>query len=142
MILDQIKAKNIEALKAKDENARTILGMLVAKIKMAEIAKREKAETLTDIDVVQILQKTSKELGEEAANYLKANNGAMEQTILQQQAIVQSFLPQMMTMAEMEAIVSTLEDKSLPSIMKHFKTEYAGKCDMKLVQEIAKRALS
>jgi len=55
---------------------------------------------------------------------------------------VQSFLPQMMTMAEMEAIVSTLEDKSLPSIMKHFKSEYAGKCDMKLVQEIARKAMS
>lgn len=141
-ILEQIKAKNIEALKAKDENARTILGMLVSKSKLLEITKREKGEALTEADLVQILQKTSKELSEEAANYAKANNAAMTNQILAQQKIVEGFLPQMMSQQEVEAIIATLPDKTLPAVMKHFKAEYAGKVDMKLVQEAAKKAMA
>ena len=30
-----------------------------------------------------------------------------------------------------------LEDKSMPNIMKHFKLNYLGKCDMKLVNKLA-----
>jgi hypothetical protein len=30
-----------------------------------------------------------------------------------------------------------LEDKSMPNTMKHFKLNYLGKCDMKLVNKLA-----
>jgi hypothetical protein len=39
---------------------------------------------------------------------------------------------------EIREIISTLDDKSMPSVMKHFKTNYQGKVDMKLVSNIAK----
>ena len=39
---------------------------------------------------------------------------------------------------EIKAIIEKLDDKSIPSIMKHFKAEYAGKVDMSLVGKIAK----
>ena len=139
MLLDQIKAKNLEALKTKNENARTILSMLVSKCKLAEISKREKNETLTETDIIQIIQKTIKELSEEANNYAKANNIEMENIILEQQKTIEVFLPQMMTQQEIAVIISKLPEKSLPFIMKYFKAEYAGKCDMKIVGEEAKK---
>ncbi|MFA6859927.1 MAG: GatB/YqeY domain-containing protein [Clostridia bacterium] len=139
MILEEIKKANFEALKSKNENARVILGMLASRAKMAEISKREKNEPLTETDLVQILQKTSKELSEEAENYAKANNKDEQAKILLQQKICEGFLPKMMTEQEIFAIISAMEDKSVPTVMKRFKSEFAGKCDMRLVQEALKK---
>ena len=74
MILDDIKKANIEALKNKNTNARTIYGIVSNKAMLETIKKREKGEVLNDADMVQILQKTIKELTEEAENYEKVGN--------------------------------------------------------------------
>ena len=44
----------------------------------------------------------------------------------------------MMSKEEIEAVITSLEDKSIPSVMKYFKLNYAGKCDMKEVNEVLK----
>ena len=74
MILDEIKKANIEAMKNKDSVARSIFSVVLNKLKLEEIKKRESGQTLTDADSVNILQKAIKELSEEKENYLKAKN--------------------------------------------------------------------
>jgi uncharacterized protein YqeY len=44
----------------------------------------------------------------------------------------------MLSEEEIYKIISALEDKSIPSVMRYFKTNYAGKCDMSSVSKIAK----
>lgn len=44
----------------------------------------------------------------------------------------------MMTAEEIKAEILTLDDKSVPSVMKHFKANFAGKCDMREVQAVLK----
>ena len=44
----------------------------------------------------------------------------------------------MLSEDKIREIISSLEDKTLPSVMKHFKINYQGKADMKLVSTIAK----
>ena len=44
----------------------------------------------------------------------------------------------MLSEEEIKNIIANLEDKSIPSIMKHFKAEYAGKVDMSMVNKIAR----
>ena len=44
----------------------------------------------------------------------------------------------MLSEEEIRAEIAKLEDKSIPSIMKHFKANFAGKCDMGLVNKIAR----
>ena len=39
----------------------------------------------------------------------------------------------------MDAIIEKIEDKSIGNVMKIFKTQYAGKCDMRDVQAVLKR---
>ena len=39
---------------------------------------------------------------------------------------------------EIKNIILSLEDKSMPAVMKHFKAEYAGKVDMRLVGAVLK----
>ncbi|MGN0748104.1 MAG: GatB/YqeY domain-containing protein [Christensenellales bacterium] len=139
MILDEIKKANIQALKDKDTNARTIYGIVSNKAMLETIKKREKGEELCDADIIQIIQKTIKELTEEAENYKKVGNTTEETNILNQKEILERYLPKMMSNEEIREIIASLEDKSIGNVMKHFKTNYAGKCDMKAVSEIAKQ---
>ena len=44
----------------------------------------------------------------------------------------------MLSEEKIREIIAELEDKSIPSIMKHFKANYAGKVDMGLVNRIAR----
>ena len=138
MILDEIKKANIEALKNKDQIARTIYGILTNKAMLETIKKREKGEVLVDADMVQIMQKTIKELTEEAENYKKVGNNEEYNNILKQKAIVEAYLPKMMSADEIKAEILKLDDKSIGNVMKHFKINFAGKCDMRMVSEAIK----
>lgn len=138
MIRDEINKANIEAIKNRDTASKTILSIIKNKFMLAEIEKRTKNEELQDSDCIQIIQKTIKELNEEAENYKKANNLEEVENIEKQKVVIEKFLPQMMSEEEIKNIIASLDDKSIPSVMKHFKTNYAGKVEMKLVSDILK----
>jgi uncharacterized protein YqeY len=91
-----------------------------------------------DQEMTSILMKVGKELEDEKATYLA--NGAMDRVanIDAQIAVLKKFLPKLLSEAEVRAEIQKLADQSLPSIMKHFKANFAGKVDMGLVNQIAK----
>lgn len=138
MILDEIKKANIQAIKDKDATARALYSVVLNKIKLEEINKRQAGAELSDGDVAAILQKASKELNEEMQNYLKANNQQMAQNIASQIALVEKYMPKLLSDEEIKNIIASLDDKSIPAVMKHFKQNYQGACDMKRVNEILK----
>ncbi len=138
MILDEIKKDNIQAMKDKNALARAIYGVVTNKVMLLNIELKKDGKELADSDVVQILQKTIKELTEEKENYIKAGNSQEAENIEKQKELLTKYLPKMLSEDEIKAIIATLEDKSMPSIMKHFKAEYAGKVDMGLVNKIAR----
>lgn len=139
MILEEIKKANVEALKNKDKEARTIYSIVMNKAMLETIKKREKGEELTDADMVQIFQKTIKELTEEAENYAKAGNHEESANILKQKQIIENYLPKMMSEEEILSEINKLDDKSIGNVMKHFKMNFAGKCDMRMVSEAIKK---
>ena len=138
MIIDEIKKDNVQAMKDKNALARAIYGVVMNKVMLLNIEFKKDGKELQDADVVQILQKTIKELTEERENYLKAGNTAQVEEINAQKAILEKYLPQMMSEDEIRSIIANMEDKSMPSIMKHFKANFAGKVDMQLVNKIAR----
>ena len=52
--------------------------------------------------------------------------------------ILSAYLPKQMTEDEIRAEIAKLDDKKVPSVMKHFKANFAGKCDMGLVSKVCK----
>lgn len=138
MLQDDIKKARIEAMKAKDKATLNVLSVVLNKIMLATIEKREKGETLTDADVVGILQKTVKELGDEREGFVKADRPEKVAELDAQIATVNGFLPKMISAEEIAAVIMTLEDKSVPAVMRYFKAEYAGKCEMRTVSEVLK----
>lgn len=138
MIYQQLKEANVAALKNHDTNARSILSVILNKLKLAEIEKRTQNAELTDADVVAILQKSLKELAEEKEAFEKANREENVKALEAQIAFVTAYLPKMMSADEIKEEIMKLDDRSVPSVMKHFKANFAGKCDMREVQAVLK----
>ena len=126
------------AMKENNASARTIYSIVMNKFLLASIDKKAKNAEMEDADTIAILQKTIKELTEEAENYRKAGNTAQVTEIETQKAILEKYLPQMMSAEEIDEIIATLPDKTIPTIMRHFKANFAGKVDMSLVSARAK----
>lgn len=138
MIEEQIKKANIEAMKNKDTVARAFYSVLMNKVLLEKIAKGDRNQMLPDADMSNILQKTIKELGDEKANYEKVGNGEEVAKISRQIEIASMYLPKMLSREEIKKIIDGLEDKSVPAVMKHFKANFNGQVDMRLVQEVLK----
>ena len=128
----------MQAMKDRNVQARAIYGVLMNKAMLNKIEKKEKGLEQTDADLVQILQKTIKELDEEKENYIKAGNSEQAQNIEMQKNLISIYLPKMMSEDEIRSVIGALEDKSIPSIMKHFKANFNGKVDMGTVNKIAR----
>lgn len=138
MLYEKIKQANVQAMKDKDSVARSIYSVLLNKIMLENIKKREKGAEVDDADISNILQKTIKELGEEKENYSKQGNSEQVKLIEKQIEIASIYLPKMMSREEIAQEINSLADKSIPAVMKHFKQNFNGKCDMRLVQEVLK----
>ena len=138
MLIDEIKKANVEAMKARDNTAKGIYSIIMNKYMLLSIEKKQKGEEATDVDLITINSKTLKELTEEKESYLKVNNFEKANAITHQEELISKYLPKMLTEEEIRKEISTLDDKSLPNVMKHFKTNFQGKVDMGLVSKIAR----
>ena len=138
MLFEEIAKANMQALKDHDKQARSILSVLYGKFKLESIEKGLGAKELSDEDCLRIILKTIKELEEEKSGYEKAKRPEKVEEILAQKSILDRFLPKQLPEEEIRAEIIKLEDKKIPCIMKHFKNNFTGKCDMGLVSRIAK----
>ncbi len=138
MIEEQIKKANIQAMKDKDTVARSFYSVLMNKFLLEKIAKGSRETALADADASNIIQKTIKELNEEKENYAKVGNDEEVAKLARQIEIASSYLPKMLSKEEIKNIILSLEDKSVPTVMKHFKANFNGQVDMRLVQEVLK----
>ena len=138
MLIDQLKKENILALKEKNENKRAILSVVINKYMILGYEAKAKNKELNDADLIQVINKTLKELEEEKSNFLSLNRMDKVNDIDAQINTIKSYVPKMMSEEEIKEVILSLDDKSIPSVMKHFKTNYAGKCDMALVNKVLK----
>ena len=123
MLIDTIKKENLLALKNKDENKRAILSVIINKYMILGYEAKAKNIELTDADLLNIMKKTIKDKVKD---------------ITYQMDVVSSYLPKMMSEEEIKAVILSLSDRSIPTVMKHFKQNYNGMCDMGLVNKVLK----
>ena len=138
MQIEDFKKIKIEAMKAHDKDAVTALNALINKLMLLSIEKRSVGAEMTDADVTQVMQKTINELNEEREGFLKAGRSETVASLDNQLATVKKYLPKMLTEEEIKEIILSLPDKTTPFVMKHFKANYAGKADMRLVGAVLK----
>ncbi len=136
MLIDEIKSANIEAMKARDNTSRAVLSIVLTKYKLQEVELKSQGKEIGDAELLSIIQKVIKELEDEKAGYLKVNNQERADNVSKQMEVISSYLPKQLSEEEIKKIIDSLEDKSIPSVMKHFKMNYAGQVDMSLVNRV------
>ncbi len=139
MTLEFFKKQKVEAMKSHDKDAVSALNVIITKIMNLSIEKRAQGAEVTEADINGLLQKAEKELVEEREGFSKAGRDENVQSLTKQIEVIKKYLPKLLSREEIVAIIAGLEDKSMPSVMRHFKQNYQGKADMRLVQEIAKQ---
>ncbi|MDE5616278.1 MAG: GatB/YqeY domain-containing protein [Clostridia bacterium] len=138
MDIDFFKKEKVVKMKEKDKDGVSALNVIINKIMLASIEKRAKGESLSEGDILSLLQKTEKELIEEKSGYEKAGANYLDkvQSLDNQIKTIKSYLPSLMSKEEIQEVILSLDDKSVPNVMRHFKTNFNGKCDMKVVNEV------
>lgn len=138
MLIDTLKKANMDALRAHDKDARAAISVVISKYNLAAIELKAAGKEMTDIDLISIIGKVIKELADEKADYEKVGNAERVASIVSQEKSLKAFLPTMLSEDEIKAEIAKLSDKSIPSVMKHFKANFAGKADMSLVSKVAR----
>ena len=138
MIIDEIKKANVQAMKDKDANLRSIYSVVINKYMLATVEARTTGKEVDDAQMVKIIQKTIKELEEEKANYERVGHTETANNIAAQKAVLEKYLPQLLGEEEIKKIILSLDDKTVPAVMRHFKSNYNGQVDMKTVSDVLK----
>jgi len=138
MLFDQLRKDNIEAMKAKDTLKKNVLSIAISKCQLVITEKRGKGEEFTEGDCLTVIQKLIKEVEEEAIAFKNVGRLEKAEELDKQKEIMKLYLPKMLSAEEIKAEINKLEDKTMPSIMKHFKLNFQGKVDMGLVSKIAR----
>ncbi len=140
MTLADFKKEKVIAMKNHDKDAVDALNVIITKIMNLTIEKRAVNQEVTEGDIDSIIQKAVKELTEEKEGFERAGRQSNVESLSKQIEVVKKYLPKLLSEEEIVSIISSLQDKSMPAIMKHFKMNYQGKVDMSLVSKLAKNA--
>lgn len=136
MISVNVHQDMITAMKNKDKLKKDVLSLLYSKLKNKSIELKQLP--LEDAESIKIVQKFIKELDDEIVLNIKVNRNETADNLKLQKEVISSYLPKMLSEDEIRNEIEKLTDKSIPSIMKHFKANFNGKVDMGLVNKIAR----
>lgn len=150
MIRDDIKAATVTAMKAKEKARTATLRQIAAKIKDRDIEERTSTKDIDDDALVtSVLQKMAKQRRESIEMYEKGGRAELAANEQAELAVIEEFLPQMMseeeTKAAIDAIKSELGASSMQDmgkVMGELKNRHGAVLDGKLASGLVKAALS
>lgn len=134
-----------EAMRAGDDERRNTLRMMQAAIKQTEIDQQIE---LDEAGVQAVLAKQAKQRRESIADYEAAGRPQMAAQESAELAIIEAYLPQMMSREEVEKIataviaqVGATDIKSMGAVMGQLMPQVKGKADGRLVNEVVRGLL-
>jgi uncharacterized protein YqeY len=145
-IQDELKA----AMRGGDETRKTVLRLLVAQIKNAEVEARTdgRGGVLSDSDVLALVRR---EIKQHEESLLEAQNAGREDLVAQQQAeldVLKEFLPKQLSREEIIALAKqTIQELNATSpkqhgqVMKALQPKVKDIADGKLVNEVVRELL-
>ncbi|MCH8685499.1 GatB/YqeY domain-containing protein [Pedomonas mirosovicensis] len=150
MIRDAIKQALVEAMKAKDTQTVSTLRMAQAAIKNRDIELRtSEAPANDDALVIDVLTKMVKQRRESVEMYEKGGRAELAEAERGEIAVLERFLPQVMSDDEAQKVINTLvaelgasSPKDMGRVMGALKERYAGQIDMGKAGPMVKAALA
>ena len=145
---DKIESDYNNSIKEKDSNSINTLRLIKSAIKDKEIFLRGKQDSLTDSDILSLLQSLVKQRKDSIEAFEKANRNDLIENELNEIKVIEMFLPKQMDEDETTLIIKNIIQennytsiKEMGALMKIIKEKYTGKIDMGLVGKIAKSLL-
>ncbi len=146
---DQFTSELKTAMKAGDRRRVDTIRMITAALKDKDIEARGQGKTIGDDDILALLQKMVKSRQESVEIYDKAGRVDLATQEREEIAVIQSFLPQQMSDADMdEAIAAAIAEtgaasmKDMGKVVGALKGKYAGRMDFGKASAAVKAKLS
>jgi uncharacterized protein len=142
---EQLQADIREAMKSGDDERRNTLRLMIAAIKQEEVDRQAE---LDEAGVQAVLAKQAKQRRESIADYEAAGRTEMAAQEKSELAIIEHYLPQMMSREEIEQLataviaeVGAVDSKSMGAVMGRLMPQVKGKADGRLVNEVVRDLL-
>ena len=145
---DKIESDYNNSIKEKDSNSINTLRLIKSAIKDKEISLRGKQDSLTDSDILSLLQSLVKQRKDSIEQFQKASRDDLIKNEQSEIDVINQYLPKQKSEDETIAIVDELIKKhnlenlkDMGKLMGFIKKDYPGEVDMGLVGKIAKSKL-
>ena len=149
MLREQINESIKSAMKSKDKQRLSTLRLVSSAIKYAEIEAERTGKTLSNDDILSLLQKMIKQRQESVDIFDKAGRKELADQERGEIEVIKGFLPQQMSEAEAgEAIGAVIKEigaqgvKDMGKVMAALKQAYAGKMDFGKASGLVKTLLT
>lgn len=136
------------AMKAGEKRRVGTIRMIMAALKDKDIEARGQGKTVSDEDILALLQKMTKSRKESQEIYEKAGRADLATQESEEIAIIQGFLPQQLGEAEVaRAIAAAIAEtkassiKDMGKVVGALKGKYPGRMDFAKAGALAKRML-
>ncbi len=146
---ERLQAAVKEAMKAKQAERLSTLRMVSSAIKDREIAARGEGAEVGENDILTLLGKMVKQRQESAKAYALGGRAELEAKELNEIKVLNEFLPQQVTGADLEAAIAAAvaeagatSIKDMGRVMAVLKAKYTGMMDFGAVGALIKAQLS
>jgi hypothetical protein len=146
---ERVQAAVKEAMKAKQADRLSTLRMVSSAIKDREIAARGEGAEVGENDILALLGKMVKQRQESAKAYAAGARPELEAKELAEIAVINEFLPQQVTGAELDAAIAAAvaeaeatSIKDMGRVMAVLKAKYTGMMDFGAVGALIKAQLA
>ncbi|ALZ77386.1 GatB/YqeY domain-containing protein [Rheinheimera sp. F8] len=145
-LLEQLQEAQKDAMRAKDKLRLGTIRMALAEIKQRQIDAQIQPD---DPNVLAVLTKMVKQRKESASQYLAASRQDLADTELAEITVIEQFLPQALTAAELDDLLqqaisatgaSGMQD--MAKVMAWLKPQAQGRTDMGALSGLVKSRLS
>lgn len=134
-----------KAMKAKDRDAVSVLKIIKTRI-ATEKGRRKEVETLPPEDVLRIVKKEIKEIGETLDSLRKVGAGDRIREEENKLRVLEAFLPPMLSPEQVHALVLEVVAETgrdnFGRVMKEVMARVQGRADGRVVSEQVKKAVS
>tara|TARA_B100002051_G_C16640097_1_gene588135 strand:- start:692 stop:1147 length:456 start_codon:yes stop_codon:yes gene_type:complete len=147
-LIDKIDDKYKKSIKEKDSNSINTLRLMRSAIKDKLISLRGKQDSLTDSEIMSLLQSLIKQRKDSIEAFDKANRTDLIDKEQQEIDLIETFLPNQKNEDETREIINSIikennftSIKDMGNLMNILKSNYLGEIDMGVAGKIAKSSL-
>ena len=142
----QIQSDMKTALKAGEKDRLSVIRMLLAAIQTREIENRG---DISDAEVLQVVEKLIKQRKDSAQQFADAGRSDREAQELSEAEMLQAYLPEQLSEAELNQLVAEIIDstgaasmKDMGKVMAELRNRAQGKADMSVLSALVKGKLA